>query len=107
MFTTRSPRATSPGLALVVIATAQLMVVLDAKVEDLEAVLAESGASRVFGVSIGGLIALETARTPPTIPQVAAYEPALLAQPDRHTAWVQRFDQKMARGGFTVRANEI
>ena len=55
------------------------------EVEDLEAVLAESDASRVFGVSIGALIALEAARTLPAIRQVAAYEPALLAQPDRYT----------------------
>ncbi len=68
------------------------------EVEDLEAVLAESDASRVFGVSIGALIALEAARTLPAIRQVAAYEPALLAQPDRYTAWVCRFDEEMARG---------
>ena len=68
------------------------------EVEDLEAVLAESDASRVFGVSVGALIALEAARTLPAIRQVAAYEPALLAQPDRYTAWVCRFDEEMARG---------
>ncbi len=68
------------------------------EVEDLEAVLTESDASRVFGVSIGALIALEAARTLPAIRQVAAYEPALLAQPDRYTAWVHLFDQEMAKG---------
>ncbi len=62
------------------------------EVEDLEAVLAESGASRVFGVSVGALIALEAARTRAAIRQVAAYEPALLAQPDPYTGWVGRFD---------------
>ena len=72
------------------------------EVEDLEAVLAESDASRVFGVSIGALIALEAARTLPAIRQVAAYEPALLAQPDRYTAWVRRFDEEMARGDIAA-----
>ena len=38
------------------------------EVEDLEAVLAESDASRVFGVSIGALIALEAAHTRPGHP---------------------------------------
>ncbi len=66
--------------------------------EDLLAVLAESGASRVFGVSVGALIALEAARAGATISQVAAYEPALLAQPDPYTGWVGRFDAEMAQG---------
>jgi pimeloyl-ACP methyl ester carboxylesterase len=68
------------------------------EVQDLKAVLAESNASRVFGVSVGALIALEAARTLPAIRQIAAYEPALLAQPDRYTAWVCRFDEEMAQG---------
>jgi pimeloyl-ACP methyl ester carboxylesterase len=48
------------------------------EVEDLAAVLAESGAQLVFGVSAGGLVALEAARTLPAILKVAVYEPALL-----------------------------
>jgi pimeloyl-ACP methyl ester carboxylesterase len=70
------------------------------EVEDLRAVLAESGAQRVFGVSAGGLIALEAARTDPTIRKLAVYEPALLMAEDaaRYTGWVSRFDQEMAEG---------
>jgi pimeloyl-ACP methyl ester carboxylesterase len=68
------------------------------EVEDLQAVLAGSGAQKVFGVSIGALIALETARTQPAIRQIAAYEPALLLDRSRYTGWVRRFDQEMARG---------
>ena len=48
------------------------------EVEDLQAVLAESGAQRVFGVSVSALIVLEAARTHPAIRKIAAYEPALL-----------------------------
>jgi pimeloyl-ACP methyl ester carboxylesterase len=69
------------------------------EVEDLEAVLAESGAQMVFGVSASGLIALEAARTLPVIRKVAVYEPALLMDDGtRHTGWLTRFDQEMAQG---------
>jgi pimeloyl-ACP methyl ester carboxylesterase len=68
------------------------------EVEDLRAVVAETGAQMVFGASIGGLIALEAARAQRAIRKVAAYEPALLADRSRSTAWVRRFDQEMANG---------
>ena len=68
------------------------------EVEDLQAVLAGSGAQKVFGVSIGALIALEAARTQPAIRQIAAYEPALLMDRSRYTGWVSRFDREMAHG---------
>ena len=76
------------------------------EVEDLQAVLTGSGAQRVFGVSIGALIALEAARTQPAIRQIAAYEPAILMdQSSRYTRWLPRFDQEMAQG--KVAAAEI
>jgi pimeloyl-ACP methyl ester carboxylesterase len=68
------------------------------EVEDLEAVLAESGAHRVFGVSAGGLAVLEAARTLPGIRKVAAYEPALVLDKARYTGWLSRFDEELAAG---------
>jgi len=69
------------------------------EVEDLQAVVAASGAQAVFGVSISGLIALRAALVTPAIRQVAAYEPALLLdRSGRYTSWTGRFDQEMARG---------
>jgi pimeloyl-ACP methyl ester carboxylesterase len=68
------------------------------EVEDLQAVLAGCGAQKVFGVSIGALIALEAARAQPAIRQIAAYEPALLLAMTRYTGWVRRFDREMAQG---------
>lgn len=59
----------------------------------------ESGAQKVFGVSVSALIALQAARTAPAIRPVASYEPALLmATSGRYTGWVRRFDQEIARG---------
>ena len=75
------------------------------EVEDLQAVLTGSGAQKVFGVSIGALIALEAARTQPAIRKIAAYEPALLMDTTRYTGWVARFDREMAQGD--VAAAEI
>jgi pimeloyl-ACP methyl ester carboxylesterase len=68
------------------------------EVEDLQAVLTESGAQRVFGVSVSALITLEAARSQPAIRKVAVYEPALLMDTTRYTGWVPRFDQEMAQG---------
>ena len=76
------------------------------EVEDLGAVLAASGAQRVFGVSIGALIALETARTRPDIRQIAAYEPALLMDVTHYTGWVTRFDREMAEGRVAAALKE-
>jgi pimeloyl-ACP methyl ester carboxylesterase len=69
------------------------------EVEDLQAVVAHSGAQKVFGVSISALITLQAARTAPAIRQVAVYEPALLMDTSgSYTSWVHRFDQEMAHG---------
>jgi pimeloyl-ACP methyl ester carboxylesterase len=69
-----------------------------AEVDDLAAVVAESGAQMVFAVSISAMIALEAARTRPAIRKVAAYEPALLMDRTAYTGWLSRFDQEMAEG---------
>jgi pimeloyl-ACP methyl ester carboxylesterase len=69
------------------------------EVEDLQAVLAGSGAQKVFGVSVSALIVLQAARTQPAIRKIAAYEPALfMDRSARYTRWVGRFDQEMAQG---------
>jgi pimeloyl-ACP methyl ester carboxylesterase len=68
------------------------------EVEDLQAVLAESGARLAFGVSAGGLVVLEAARTLTGLRKVAVYEPALVADAAPHLAWLARFDRELAGG---------
>jgi pimeloyl-ACP methyl ester carboxylesterase len=68
------------------------------EVEDLAAVLAQTGASGVFGVSSGGLIALEAARVLRGITKVAVYEPALVLAGTDRTSWLSRYDREMAEG---------
>src|SRR5450755_702022 len=65
------------------------------EVEDLDAVLAQTGAHYVFGVSSSGLIALEAARTLPAVHKVALYEPALLMAGSTRTGWLARYDQQL------------
>ncbi|HEV7708778.1 MAG TPA: alpha/beta hydrolase [Asanoa sp.] len=71
---------------------------MDTEIDDLAAVVDESGAELVFGVSASGLVALEAARRLPAIRKAAVYEPALVMDGTRHTAWLTRFEQEMARG---------
>ena len=68
------------------------------EVEDLAAVLAQTGASSVFGVSSAGLIVLEAARVLAGIRKVAVYEPALILAGTAHTSWLSRYDREMAQG---------
>lgn len=68
------------------------------EVEDLDALLTKTGAHQVFGVSAGGLICLEAARTLPAMHKMALWEPALLLAGTTHTAWLTRYDQQMAQG---------
>lgn len=53
------------------------------EIEDLEAVLAATGARFVFGLSTGAVVALWAARRLPGIEKLAAYEPPLF--PDRQS----------------------
>ncbi|WP_410788440.1 alpha/beta fold hydrolase [Kribbella sp. C-35] len=68
------------------------------EVEDLDAVLSAAGAERAFGISAGGAVVLEAARTLPNLKQIALYEPAIVADGAPHREWLARFDQEIARG---------
>jgi pimeloyl-ACP methyl ester carboxylesterase len=69
------------------------------EVADLEAVLNETGAHYVFGVSASGVAVLQAARVLPAIHKVAVYEPALLLEDvPQLTGWVERFDRELAAG---------
>ena len=68
-------------------------------VEDIEAVLAATGAELVFGLSSGAMIALEAARTLPQVRRVAAFEPPFYPNGiDRRG--ISRFNADVKRGDF-------
>lgn len=67
-------------------------------VEDIDALLAKTGAHNAFGVSSGGIILLQAALTLPAIHRVAIYEPPLFINRSAPTAVLTRFDREMAQG---------
>jgi pimeloyl-ACP methyl ester carboxylesterase len=73
------------------------------QVEDLEAVIAATGAKAIIGVSAGALVALEAARTLPDVDRVVLFEPPLSIEGSIPTEWLDRFDAEIA-GGRTAAA---
>ena len=72
---------------------------LRAGVEDLSALVVATGARRVFGLSSGAVIALETALAGrPPIERLALYEPPLSFDGVRPDFWVPRYDREMQQG---------
>jgi pimeloyl-ACP methyl ester carboxylesterase len=71
---------------------------LRSEVEDLDALLVATGARQVFGVSSGGIIALEAVLALPNAQRIAVFEPPLF--PD--TRWpiriLRNFDSLMTQG---------
>src|SRR6185437_2038501 len=71
---------------------------MQTEVDDLDALLTQTGAHNVFGVSAGGLIALQAALMLPTIRKLALYEPALIVHGSISTTFLARYDREMAQG---------
>jgi pimeloyl-ACP methyl ester carboxylesterase len=67
-------------------------------VEDLDALLTKTGAHYLFGLSTGGLIALQALLTLPAIHKAAIYEPGLSVNGSTPLDWVTRYDKEMAQG---------
>lgn len=68
------------------------------EVEDLEALLIQTGAQRVFAVSAGAIILLEAARILPSIRRAAICEPPLALTLSAATSVLNQFDREMAEG---------
>ncbi|WP_430780850.1 alpha/beta fold hydrolase [Actinoplanes sp. G11-F43] len=70
---------------------------LRAEIDDLAAVLDETGARNVFGLSSGAVIALRAAMELP-IDRIALYEPPLKYGGHDPLAWLPRFEKELGRG---------
>lgn len=68
------------------------------EVEDLQALVAATGATRVFGLSTGALVVLRTALVTPDLERIALYEPPLSIGGSVPTDWLARFDREIAAG---------
>jgi pimeloyl-ACP methyl ester carboxylesterase len=68
-------------------------------VDDVDALLAKTGAHDVFGMSTGAIIWLQAALRIPAIRRIAAFEPPLLVNGSAAaTSALIRFDREIARG---------
>ena len=70
--------------------------------EDLEALLARTGAYNVFGVSSGGLIVLEAALSSAMIRKAAIFEPALFLDRSTPCAVLRRLDHELDGGNIAA-----
>lgn len=68
------------------------------EVEDLQALVAASGAARIFGLSSGALASLRTALATPALRRVALYEPPLSVRGSAPVDWVRRYDREIDAG---------
>ncbi len=68
---------------------------LSTEIEDLSALLDGSGASRVFGLSAGAVIAIEMALVRRDITKLALYEPPLTFDGVVHGDWAPRYEPQL------------
>jgi pimeloyl-ACP methyl ester carboxylesterase len=71
---------------------------LSTEIEDLSALLDASGASRLFGLSAGAVIAIEAALVRPDITKLALYEPPLTYDGVVHGDWAPRYERQLNAG---------
>jgi pimeloyl-ACP methyl ester carboxylesterase len=72
------------------------------EVEDVAALVAATGATRIFGLSSGALIALRAAAALPALTRVALYEPPLSLANSVPMEWVARYDREIAAGDLAA-----
>jgi pimeloyl-ACP methyl ester carboxylesterase len=71
---------------------------VDKEVEDVQAIVAKTGARNIFGLSTGALVVLRTARVTPSLDHVVLYEPPFSIHGSVPIAWLDRYEQELARG---------
>ena len=68
------------------------------EVEDMQALIAATGARFIFGHSSGALVSLRTALSTPALDRIAIYEPPLPVHGSVPVDWLPRFDREIASG---------
>jgi len=71
---------------------------LGTEIDDLSALLDACGASRVFGLSAGAVIAIEAALVRPDITKLALYEPPLSFDGVVHGGWAPQYQRQLRAG---------
>ncbi len=68
------------------------------EVEDVDALLTETGAHYIFGVSSGALVALQSALSLDAIHKAVIFEPPLIVNGSLSTAFIARYNKELADG---------
>ena len=71
---------------------------LRSECDDLRAIMAQTGAGFIFGLSSGAVICLRAALTVPEVLKAALYEPPLPVGGWSPAFWVDRYDEEIAKG---------
>ncbi|WP_250003096.1 alpha/beta fold hydrolase [Actinoplanes sp. M2I2] len=71
---------------------------LRSEVDDLAAMIDETGAGNVFGLSSGAVVALHGALESPRVERLALYEPPLRIAGFDPVAWLPRYEKELAAG---------
>lgn len=66
------------------------------EVEDMQALIVETGATFIFGLSAGGLVTLRTTLATPDVQKAAVYDPALSVDNSFPTDWLPRYEQEIS-----------
>ncbi len=77
---------------------------LAAERDDLAALVRHSNATRLFGLSPGGIIVLSAARILPDVVRVAAYEPPPSIDHSTPLGWLPRYERELARDDLAAAA---
>jgi pimeloyl-ACP methyl ester carboxylesterase len=68
------------------------------EVEDVQALAAQTGATRIFGLSSGALVSLRSALETPALERVALYEPPLSVHGSVDLNFLPRFERELDEG---------
>ena len=68
--------------------------------EDMQALIHKTGAQRIFGLSSGAIVSLQTAMIEPSLRKVALFEPPLPVQGAQPAHWVDNYEKALAKENF-------
>lgn len=75
---------------------------LDRECEDIQALVSQTKARDIFGLSSGAIVTLQSARRISSIQKVAIYEPPFSIYGSTPTSWLARFDREVAKGDLAA-----
>src|SRR5690349_15769153 len=75
---------------------------LDRECEDIQALVGQTKARNIFGLSSGAIVTLQSACRISSIQKVAIYEPPFSIYGSTPVSWLTRFDREVAKGDLAA-----